>query len=54
MYEKRYNYELGADTTYFWLIIKKNHLVLGPLIENEYREARARYKIPESLKFKIE
>ncbi|MDP3453586.1 MAG: hypothetical protein Q8R90_11605 [Bacteroidales bacterium] len=52
LYEKNYNYELGADTTYFWLIIKKNRLVLGPLKEKEFREVRERYEIPESLKFK--
>jgi len=52
LYEKNYNYELGADTTYFWLIIKKSHLVLGPLKEKEFREVRERYEIPESLKFK--
>lgn len=52
LYEKNYNYELGADTTYFWLIIKKSRLVLGPLKEKEFREVRERYEIPESLKFK--
>lgn len=52
LYEKEYNYKLGADTTYFWLIIKKNHIVLGPLDEKEFREAREMYKLPESLKFK--
>lgn len=52
LYEKNYNYELGADTTYFWLIIKKSRLVLGPLKEKEFRKVRERYEIPESLKFK--
>lgn len=52
LYEKNYNYELGADTTYFWLIIKESHLVLGPLKEKEFREVRERYEIPESLKLK--
>lgn len=52
LYENNYNYELGADTTYFWLIIKKNHLVLGPLKEKEFIEVRERYEIPESLKLK--
>lgn len=52
LYEKNYNYELGVDSTYFWLIIKKSHLVLGPLNEKEFREVRERYEIPESLKFK--
>lgn len=52
LYEKSYNYELGADTTYFWLIVKKNHLVIGPLEKKEFRDVRERYEVPESLKFK--
>ncbi len=52
LYEKNYNYELGADTTYFWLIIKKSRLVLGPLKEKEFREVREKHKVPESLKLK--
>lgn len=52
LYEKNYYYELGADTTYFWLIVKKNRLVLGPLKEKEFRDVRERYEVPESLKFK--
>lgn len=52
LYKKSYNYELGANTTYFWLIIKKNRLVLGPLKEKEFREVRKRFEVPESLKFK--
>ena len=52
LYKNIYNYHLGRDTTYFWLIIKKTHLVLGPLSEKEFTEVRERYKIPESMKFK--
>lgn len=52
LYEKNYNYESGANTTYYWLIIKKNHLVFGPLKENEFIEVKKKYKIPESLNFK--
>lgn len=52
LYEKNYYYELGADTTYFWLIVKKNRLVLGPQKEKEFRDVRERYEVPESLKFK--
>lgn len=52
LYGNSYNYELGVDTTYFWLIIKKNHLVLGPLKETKFIEVRKEYEVPESLKFK--
>lgn len=52
LYKKNYNYESGANTTYYWLIIKKNHLVFGPLKENEFIEVKKKYKIPESLNFK--
>lgn len=52
LYERNYDYKLGADTTYFWLIIKKRHLVLGPLNKNEFREVREKYTVPKRLNFK--
>jgi len=51
LYENEYHYELGADTIYFWVIIKENHLVLGPLKEEEFREVREKYKISKRLNF---
>lgn len=51
LYDKNYNYESGVDTIYYWVIIKKNHIVLGPLKENEFKETRKKYNIPESLNF---
>ncbi|MBT0813065.1 hypothetical protein KIH41_17385 [Litoribacter ruber] len=52
LYEKVYNYELGADTTYFWLIVKKSHLVLGPLSKEEFIELKEKWDVPENLRFK--
>jgi len=52
LYDKNYNYKLGADFTYYWLIVKDKHIVLGPFDEREFMEERKKYKIPEKLEFK--
>jgi len=49
LYEKEYEYKLGGDMVYFWLIIKKEKLILGPLSEKEFKEAKKKYKVPDKL-----
>lgn len=34
-YEREYNYPYGRDTTYFWVIYKKEHTFEGPLLFSE-------------------
>jgi len=45
-------YKDGTDRIYFWLIIHKEYLILGPMIEEEYQEARMKYGVPSDLKLK--
>ena len=52
LYEKEYEYKLGEDTIYFWLIIKEKKLVLGPLDIEEFKLARKQYNVPDNLKLK--
>jgi len=52
LYDKEHNYELGTDTIYYWLIIKKKNIVLGPLKNKEFIKVRKLHKVPESLKLK--
>ena len=52
LYEKEYEYKLGEDALYFWLIIKEKKLVLGPLDTEEFKLARKQYNVPDNLKFK--
>ena len=52
MYEfngKWNDYFLGRDTVYYWLIIKKEHKVLGPLDYDKFNELRIDYDVPKKL-----
>lgn len=35
IYEYEYNYPYGRDTTYYWIIYKKEHLFVGPFLRSE-------------------
>lgn len=39
----------GLDATYYWLIIKKDNIILGPYEQTKFKEIRDRYKVPASL-----
>jgi hypothetical protein len=43
-------YKEGRDKIYFWLIVHKEKLVLGPMSEAKFKEARKKYKVPDELK----
>jgi hypothetical protein len=50
IYDKReYIYPLGRDSIYYWLIIKKEHKVLGPLNLNQFDSLRLHYNVPKEL-----
>jgi hypothetical protein len=50
IYDKReYNYPLGRDTIYYWLIIKKEQKIFGPLNISQYDSLRIQYKVPKEL-----
>lgn len=52
LYEKNYVYENGKDQTYFWLILVKDEVVLGPMDNLEFEKIRNKYEVPEDLKLK--
>ena len=35
IYEYEYTYPYGRDTTYYWIIYKKEHSFIGPLVRSE-------------------
>ena len=35
MYEYEYNYPYGRDTTYYWIIYKKENSFIGPFVPSE-------------------
>ncbi len=43
-------YKDGRDKIYYWLIVKKQKLLLGPLDELEFIQARRKYEVPDELK----
>ncbi len=52
IYNNSPEYPYGSDTLYYWLVIKKLDLVLGPLSKREYENERIIYMVPEDLKLK--
>lgn len=50
LYSKEYVYLNGSDSVYYWLIIKKEHCVLGPMNLDEFKMAKAKYNVPDDLK----
>ncbi len=50
LYDKEYHYPLGTDTIYYWIIIKKEHTVLGPMNLEAFNDAKAKYHVPNDLK----
>ncbi len=51
LYEKEYRYVNGRDTVYYWLIIKKKKVVIGPLNEKNFEKERKVNNVPNKLKF---
>jgi hypothetical protein len=52
LYDNEYNYNNGANSLYYWIIIKKQNLVLGPFSYLEYIKVKNENKI--TLKFQKE
>lgn len=46
-----YTYPMGRDAIYYWLIIKKEGKVIGPLDFNQFQHQRRFYKVPDVLAF---
>lgn len=44
-YEREYNYPCGRDTTYYWVINKKEHAFWGPLLRSELDSVLVEYSI---------
>ncbi|MGB5988980.1 MAG: DUF3997 domain-containing protein [Marinifilaceae bacterium] len=49
LYDKTYEYINGTNVFYYWLIIKKDHSVLGPFDLISFTEERDKYKIPKNM-----
>ena len=52
LYETKYSYPQGRDRTYYWLIVHSQKLILGPMLEQEFVDARIKYHVPSTLDVK--
>jgi hypothetical protein len=48
-WEKEVIYPLGRDTVYYWLIIKEDHKILGPLDSIQFCKEIKKYHVPDKL-----
>lgn len=49
IYGKDFVYNRGEDAYYYWLILKKEKVTLGPLDSMEFYKLREEYKVPKNL-----
>jgi hypothetical protein len=49
LYDVSIKYENGTDRIYYWIIIKKEDLVLGPLELEEFKKEANKYSLPSEL-----
>jgi hypothetical protein len=50
--EKEYIYNRGDNVFYYWLIIKQEQKVIGPLDSIRFLEQRKKYNVPDKLNLK--
>jgi hypothetical protein len=48
-YEKEYVYPLGRDTVYYWLIVKQQQKVFGPLDFVSFQKLKEQYSVSDKL-----
>jgi len=48
LYKKDYRYTI-KNNLFYWIIVKENNVVFGPLNMQEYKSIRLKYKIPQKL-----
>jgi len=49
LYDKDYKYDRGDKEFYYWIIIHKKKLILGPLDFDKYKLVRKENNVPEDL-----
>ena len=52
LYKKDYIYKNGISTFYYWIIIKRNDIILGPLDYQSYDREMINRNIPKYLRLK--
>ena len=49
LYDSEYKYLEGYNSCYYWIIIKKEKIIIGPMNKNEFIKQRNKYNIPDKL-----
>lgn len=52
LHDFEYKYNEGYNTNYYWIIIKKEKKVIGPINKHEFIIEKNEYNIPEKLTLK--
>lgn len=52
LYDKDYKYDKGDNEFYYWLIVKNENLVLGPLNFEKFNMQKDKYKVSDKLVLK--
>lgn len=52
LYHVEYEYKYGDENIYYWLILKKEDIVIGPLNLEEFNYQKQIYKVPNKLVLK--
>lgn len=52
LYSKEYTYKAGDKEFYYWLIIKKRKLVIGPMDSVEFEATKTKYNVSDNLNLK--
>ena len=52
LYDLNIKYGNGTDGIYYWIIIKKENLVLGPLELDEFKKEANKYDVPSKMTLK--
>lgn len=50
LYEKDFVYNKGKGSYYFWVVLKKDQIVIGPLDSAEFAKLRVKYNITRKLR----
>jgi hypothetical protein len=51
LYDKDYKYNRGDNEFYYWLVVKNEKLILGPLDLDEFNFQKSKYRVPDKLEF---
>ena len=49
LYDTAYYYKQGYDNIYYWIILKEEKIIIGPMTKIEFLDVREKYCVSENL-----